>query len=150
MFEDFGWIAWVGIALALGAVEALTVDFVFLMLAGGALGGAVASALGASFPVQAIVAALVSCLLLVGVRPWAKRRFSAKPGRALMGVAGNVGRAAYVLDTVTATDGRVKLGGETWSARTHGEDAIAPGEEVRVVAIDGATAVVARPPAPLP
>ena len=150
MLDNSGWIAWVGVALALGAIEAATVDFVFLMLAGGALGGAVAAALGASFPVQAVVAAAVSCLLLVGVRPWAKRRFTTKPGRALMGVAGNVGRAAYVLDTVTATDGRVKLGGETWSARTSGEDAIGPGEEVRVVAIDGATAVVARPPTPLP
>lgn len=150
MLDNSGWIAWVGVALALGAIEAATVDFVFLMLAGGALGGAVASALGASFPVQAVVAAAVSCLLLVGVRPWAKRRFTTKSPRAMMGVAGNVGRAAYVLDTVTATDGRVKLGGETWSARTSGEDAIAPGEEVRIVAIDGATAVVARPPAPLP
>jgi membrane protein implicated in regulation of membrane protease activity len=150
MLDNSGWIAWVGVALALGAIEAATVDFVFLMLAGGAIGGAVASALGASFPVQAVVAAVVSCLLLVGVRPWAKRRFTARSDRALMGVAGNVGRAAYVLDTVTATDGRVKLGGETWSARTSAEDAIGPGEEVRVVAIDGATAVVARPPAPLP
>ena len=150
MLDSASWIAWVGVALALGAIEAATVDFIFLMLAGGALGGAVAAALGASFPVQAIVAALVSCLLLVGVRPWVKRRFTVKSGRALMGVAGNVGRAAYVLDTVTATDGRVKLGGETWSARTAGEDAIGPGEEVRIIAIDGATAVVARPPAPLP
>ena len=150
MLQDASWIAWVGVALALGAIEAATVDFIFLMLAGGALGGAVAAALGASFPVQAIVAAVVSCLLLIGVRPWVKRRFSAKPNRALMGVAGNVGRAAYVLDTVTATDGRVKLGGETWSARTAGGDAISPGEEVRIIAIDGATAVVARPPAPLP
>jgi membrane protein implicated in regulation of membrane protease activity len=150
MLDNAAWIAWVGVALACGAIEVATVDFIFLMLAGGALGGAVAAALGADFPAQAVVAAVVSCLLLVGVRPWVKRRFTAKPDRAKMGVAGNVGRAAYVLDTVTATDGRVKLGGETWSARTSGEDAIGPGEEVRIIAIDGATAVVARPPAPLP
>ena len=32
-FSDHGWLAWVGLALVLGAVEAATVDFVFLMLA---------------------------------------------------------------------------------------------------------------------
>ncbi len=151
MFDNSGWIAWVGVALALGAIEAATADFIFLMLAGGALGAAVASAFGVSLPVQVVVFAVVACLLLAGVRPWAKRRFVVKRSGPTMGVAAHVGRAALVLDTVTSTDGRVRLDGQTWSARTtSGQDAISAGEEVRVVAIDGATAVVTRPPAPLP
>ena len=36
--ENF-WLAWLGIALVLAAVEAATVDFVFIMFAGGALAG---------------------------------------------------------------------------------------------------------------
>ena len=43
-------------------------------------------------------------------------------------------------------DGRVKLGGETWSASPSDPEPLEPGEEVRVVRIDGATAIVARVP----
>lgn len=143
MFEDPAWLAWVGVALVLGAVEMATVDFTFLMLAGGALGGGSAAALGAPLPIQALVAAVTACLLLVGVRPWAKRRFSPHGPRHVMGTAAHIGRTAYVVQTVTRTTGQIRLGGEIWSARTTG-DAIGEGEPVRVTAIDGATAVVAR------
>ena len=153
MFQDSGWLIWVGIALTLGAIEAATVDFIFLMLAGGAVAGGVAAAFGASFPVQAVVAAAASVGLLVGVRPWVKRRFTVRTERPTLGVAGYVGRTAYVIETVTHAGGRINLSGETWSARSTGGDALLPGDRVEVVAIDGATAVVAPlslPPEPLP
>ena len=116
MFEDYGWLAWIGVAIALGAIEAATVDFVFAMLAGGALGGSVAAALGAPFPVQVIVAVVVSGILLVVARPWAKSRFGARPEGITMGTASYIGRSAVVLETVTEHGGRVRVGGETWSA----------------------------------
>ncbi|GAA6526795.1 NfeD family protein [Intrasporangium sp. DVR] len=133
---------WLGVALVLVAVEAATVDFTFLMLAGGALGGSAAAAVGAPFLVQAIVAAIVAVVLLVTVRPWLKRRFTVEQHHR-MGAEANLGRSAYVLDRVTSSNGRVKLAGETWSARTTG-DSIEPGEEVVVDAIEGATVVVSR------
>ena len=74
-FGDNPWLAWLGIALILLAVEVATVDFVFLMVAGGALAAAVASALGASLPVQVVVAVVVAGLLLLLVRPLVKRHF---------------------------------------------------------------------------
>ncbi len=53
---DNVWLFWIGVALVLAAIEAATVDFVFIMFAGGALAAAVAAGLGASFPVQVVVA----------------------------------------------------------------------------------------------
>jgi membrane protein implicated in regulation of membrane protease activity len=54
-----------------------------------------------------------------------------------------VGRLGRVLQTVTETDGRVKLAGETWSARVpHGGEICQPGQEVRVLSIEGATVIV--------
>lgn len=146
MFDNYGWLAWIGVALALGAIEAATVDFVFLMLAGGALGGSAAAAVGAPFPLQVIVAVVVAGLLLGVGRPWAKKRFGTRPEGIVMGTAGYIGRSAYVIETVTRHSGRVKVGGETWSATTADPVPPEPGEEVRVVRIDGATAVVARVP----
>lgn len=146
MFEDYGWLAWIGVAIALGAIEAATVDFVFLMLAGGALGGSAAAAVGAPFPIQVIVAVIVSGVLLGVARPWAKRRFGNRPDGIVMGTAGYIGRSAFVIETVTQHSGRVKVGGETWTARSSDTEPHEPGEEVRVVRIDGATAVVTRVP----
>lgn len=142
MFDGQAWIVWLGIALVLVAVEAATVDFTFLMLGGGALGGSVAAALGAPVSVQVIVAAVVAVAMLVTVRPWLKRRFNGRAEMS-MGATANLGRSAWVLDRVSSTGGRVKLAGEAWSARTHG-DSIEPGEEVIVDAIEGATVVVSR------
>ena len=59
------WLWWLGASLVMGVVETLTVDLTFLMLAGGALGGAAAAALGGPLWVQALVFAIVSVLLLV-------------------------------------------------------------------------------------
>jgi membrane protein implicated in regulation of membrane protease activity len=144
-FGDNGWLAWVGLALVLGAVEVASVDFVFSMLAGGALAGAIAAALGASLPVQVIVACVVAAALLATVRPVAKRYFSVPEGHGGIGASAQVGRSALVLETVTEQDGRVKLGGETWSARTRpGAVPCLPGQEVWVVSIQGATAIVSN------
>ena len=138
------WVAWVGVALILAAIEAATVDFVFVMFAGGALAGALAAAVGGNIAVQVIVAILVAGLLLFVVRPIVKRKFTDGEHDHHIGASGLVGREARVLQTVTDTDGRIKLAGETWSARVaEGSQALRPGDDVRVIAIHGATAIVA-------
>jgi len=134
---------WLGVALVLVAIETVTVDFTFLMLAGGAAGGAIAAAVGAPPVVQAIVGGLVAIGLLAIVRPWLQKRFAATNARQIMGAAANVGRSAIAIDRVNPAGGQVKLAGETWSARTLGDD-IQPGEEVVVDSIEGATAIVRR------
>lgn len=143
--SENAWLAWLGLALVLGAIEAASVDFVFVMLAGGALAGSVAAGAGLEFPVQVIAAVGVAAALLLTVRPIAQRHFMVPEGHADIGAVAQVGRSALVLQTVTEHDGRVKLGGETWSARTAPDAAAClPGQEVRVVAIKGATAIVSN------
>jgi membrane protein implicated in regulation of membrane protease activity len=144
--ENF-WLAWLGIAIVLAAIEAATVDFVFVMFAGGALAGAVAAALGAPFWAQTVVAVVAALVLLALVRPMIRRKFLDSEVDHRIGAAGLVGRRAWVLQAVTETDGRIKLAGETWSARlAEGSRPAGPGDEVRVIAIHGATAIVAPVP----
>ena len=141
---DSAWLVWLGAALFLGVIEAASVHFVFSMLAG-ALAAAVAAALGASLPVQVVTAVVVAVALLALVRPVVKRYFTVPEGTGGIGSGAQVGRTALVLETVTDQDGRVKLGGETWSARTQpGAELCLPGQEVRVVSIQGATAIVSN------
>nr|WP_257906909.1 NfeD family protein [Janibacter limosus] len=137
------WLARMGLALVLIAIEAMTVDFVFVMLFGGALVGALAAALGAPVVLRVVAAVIVALLLIAVVRPIIKRQFSNPAASADIGSGALAGRSARVLETVTETDGRVRLAGETWSARVpDGSPACEPGTEVRVLAIDGATAIV--------
>ena len=65
-------------------------------------------------------------------------------------VAENATENIIVIETVTETNGRIKLGGETWSARVpaHAESC-PPGSDVQVIALHGATAIVVAAPHPV-
>jgi membrane protein implicated in regulation of membrane protease activity len=138
---DNEWTLWIGLALILGIIETTTLDLVFLMLAVGAVGGALAAAIGAPFLVQALVAIAVSVAMLGVVRPIAKRHLH-QPITERTGVAALVGRRAIVLERVDGAGGRVKLAGEVWSARSYDGSVIEAGASVDVVEIQGATALV--------
>lgn len=140
--RDNAWAAWVVTALVLGGIEITTLDLVFLMLAAGALSGAVAAGLGAALFLQVIVAAAAAVAMLAVVRPVALKHLRT-PTAIRTGVAALVGRQAVVTERVDAHSGRVKLAGEIWTARSFDPHvAIEPGRTVDVVQIDGATAVV--------
>ena len=138
---------WLVLALGLAAAEALTGDMSLLMLSGGALAAAGSTWL-LDLPLWAdgLVFLVVSVLLLAVVRPVARRRLTAgnglpEPVRALEG------KHAVVLGRVDHQQGQVKLDGEVWTARPlNDDDVYEPGEQVTVMQIDGATAVVWRNP----
>jgi membrane protein implicated in regulation of membrane protease activity len=59
------------------------------------------------------------------------------------GTAALVGARAVVLQRVDENGGRIKLGGEEWSARSFVPDQVfEPGARVEVAEIQGATALV--------
>ncbi|HEX2904026.1 MAG TPA: NfeD family protein [Jatrophihabitans sp.] len=135
------WLIWLIIAAGLAGAEAMSLDLVLIMLAGGAAGGAVTAGLGAPPPVQVLIAIVVALGLLLGVRPVARRHLLAHEHRT--GTDALVGRSAIVLSRVDAHGGRVRLNGGEWSARALDEaQVIEAGSTVQVIQISGATAVV--------
>ncbi len=133
---------WLVAALVLGIVEVVSVDFIFLMLALAAVLAALSSILGLDLLGQVIVFTVAAVVLVVLVRPWAKRQLSRTTPDIRTNAQGLVGQEAVALSRLTGTDGRVRLSGETWSARTVDRAEVPAGTHVRVVSIDGATAVV--------
>ena len=122
--------------------ELLTTSLVFAMIAGGAGAAAIVAALGGQTPLQVAAFAVVSALLLFGARPIARRHLY-QPQAIRTGVDALVGADAQVLEQVSGLDGRVKIAGEIWSARSYdGESEFPPGDSVRVIRISGATALV--------
>jgi membrane protein implicated in regulation of membrane protease activity len=134
---------WLIVGLGLVGAEALTGDLFLIMLGGGAVAAAGSSALFDG-PVWAdgVVFLVVSLLLLALVRPALRRRLtSAKPPET--GIEALEGKKALVLDQISQHQGQVKLDGEVWTARPMNDhDVYQPGDQVTVMRIDGATAVV--------
>jgi membrane protein implicated in regulation of membrane protease activity len=136
---------WLIIALVLAGAEVLTGDLFLLMLGGGALAASGSSLIFDELWVHGVVFLIASVLLLVGVRPLLRKRLTAgkglpEPMKALEG------KSALVLDRVARHEGgQVKLNGQVWTARPLNDtDVYEPGDQVTVVHIDGATAVVSK------
>ncbi|MBA3310285.1 MAG: NfeD family protein [Nocardioidaceae bacterium] len=140
--SEHDWQTWLIVALLLAGAELATLDMSLLMMAVGAAAGMLMAALGFGLAVQVLSAVAVAVALLAFVRPSIVRRLHAGPtlkhgGEAL------IGKSGLVLERVTSYTGRIKLGGEVWSARTLDETVnIEPGSKVGVAEVDGATAVV--------
>jgi len=137
-----GWVVWLVIAVALAVGEVFTPGLFFLgPVALAAAAAAAAAALGGG--VVALVVFLICAVLsLAFLRPLARAHVR-MPVLARTGTAALVGRKAVVLRRIDADGGRVRIGGEEWSARSYLDGTvIEPGTPVEVVEIDGATALV--------
>jgi membrane protein implicated in regulation of membrane protease activity len=136
------WVWWLIAAGVLVIAEVLTTSLVLAMLAGGAAAAGIVAALGGGVPLQIGTFAAVSAILVLVVRPIARRHVRT-PRSIRTGVDALVGSEAEVLETVTRRDGRIKLAGEVWSARSMDEERTHEvGDTVHVVRITGATALV--------
>jgi membrane protein implicated in regulation of membrane protease activity len=146
------WILWLVFILVAITIELLSLEFTFLMISIGSLGGLGANLLGLDWWLQIVVAAGLSVLLLLTIRPFLLRALRKGGDPALSNIDALIGMTGRVVSTVTETGGLVKLAnGETWTARLlppgSGDHAsfkatADPGQPVTVHLIDGSTAVV--------
>ena len=136
------WIAWLILAALLALAEVLTTTLAFGLLAVAAAAAAVVGVVGLGLPFQIAAFAVAAGAGLGVVRPLAVRHIR-QPPMLRTGTSALVGRPASVIEEVTAAGGRVRIGGEVWSARSYDESEVIPaGSTVDVFAIEGATALV--------
>jgi membrane protein implicated in regulation of membrane protease activity len=136
------WIVWLVLAALLALAEVLTTTLAFGLLAVAAVVAAVVGGVGLGLPFQIAAFAVAAGAGLGVVRPIAVRHIR-QPPPLKTGTSALVGRSAVVTQEVTALDGRVRIGGEVWSARSYDESSVIPeGSKVDVLAIEGATALV--------
>lgn len=142
---DHMWVGWLTAAVALAGLEILSLDLFLIMLAGGALVGCLTALLGAPIALQIVLALITSVALLAVIRPNVVHRLHAGP-TLRTGADALIGQRATVLREMSYHQpGRVKIGGEEWTAAPYDEDdRIEAGEVVDVVQIKGATAYVLR------
>jgi membrane protein implicated in regulation of membrane protease activity len=139
------WVAWAIISVLLAVGELFTPGLFFLgPVALAAVAATVVAALGGGIWFQIIVFGVGSFAAVGLLRPIARRHLT-MPHAIRTGAAALEGAKAIVLQRVDSRGGRVKIGGEEWSARSYmADEAFDVGTEVEVVQIQGATALVYR------
>jgi membrane protein implicated in regulation of membrane protease activity len=138
-----GWVIWAIVAAVLAVGELLTPGLFFLgPVALAAAAAMIVAALGIGAVGQLLVFIGGSIASLALLRPIARRHLH-MPAMLRTGTAALVGARAVVVQRVDVHGGRVKIGGEEWSARAYMEDQVLePGTRVEVAKIEGATALV--------
>lgn len=158
MFPDlfaYTWVLWLVVVVVAVIAELLTLSLVFGMIAAGSLiGGLGTWLLGWPPALQVVAAAALSALLVFAIRPLLYRALVHGRPRALTNVDALAGMSARATATFVDGTGYARLAnGETWTARlddAHEHAAVDAGARLTVVAVDGATAVVAPSAAPNP
>jgi membrane protein implicated in regulation of membrane protease activity len=136
------WIVWLVLAAVLAVAEIMTTTLAFGLIAVGAVVAGVVGVAGGGLPFQLIAFGVASAAGLGVVRPIAVRHIK-QPPLLRTGTSALVGRSAKVVEEVTDDGGKVRIGGELWSARPYDESLVIPmGSTVDVFAIEGATALV--------
>jgi membrane protein implicated in regulation of membrane protease activity len=143
--SGYAWIVWLGLILIFLIVEMNTLEFTFLMIALGSVGGLVSGLLGWPWWAQIVVAAIVALLLLFAVKPPLLRRLKrgGDPTKTLVDAL--IGMNGTVVRDFENDQGQVKLTvGETWTARVFPPPTspLHVGDRVTVTGVEGATAIV--------
>ncbi len=141
--SDHLWETWLALSIALGVAEMFSLDLILAMLAAGAVIGMVAALIGLPVVLQIVLALAASVAALALVRPAFVKRLHSGPELSL-GHGKLVGSRCMVTEEITGLNaGRIKVGGETWTALPYDENLrIAAGETVEILQIKGATAYV--------
>jgi membrane protein implicated in regulation of membrane protease activity len=139
------WVVWAIVAVLLAVGEIFTPGLFFLgPIALAAAAATIAAAAGGALWLQVVVFGLGSVAAVGLLRPIARAHLT-MPRAIRTGSAALEGAKAIVLQPVDSRGGRVKIGGEEWSARSYVPDEeFDVGTEVEVVQIQGATALVYR------
>jgi membrane protein implicated in regulation of membrane protease activity len=137
------WLIWAIAAVLLSVGEIFTPGMFFLgPVALAAVAAALVALVGVGVVAQLLVFIAGSIATVALLRPIARRHLH-MPAALRTGTAALEGTKAVVLQRVDVDGGRVRIGGEEWSARAYMEDQVLePGTRVEVVKIEGATALV--------
>ena len=137
-------ILWLIFIIILGVVEAVTTQMVSIWFVVGAVGGLIASLLGAPQWLQFTVFVVVSAVTLIATRPLLKNVLKVRETRT--NADSMIGRIGTVITEITddSTAGRVSVGGLDWAAVAENGEYIEKDSKVLIKSIEGVKVIVER------
>lgn len=139
------WQFWLIAAGIFFIIEIATVGFLVFWFGIGALIAMVVSIFVPNVYIQALVFIVSSTLLIFFTKPFVNK-FVNKEKTIATNAYSIIGRTGIVTKEINDLKGtgQVKIGGETWSAKTLSEETIPENTEIEVVKIDGVKAIVQK------
>ena len=133
---------WLAATAVFLLVEILTLGLTSIWFAGGAFVAAIAAFAGGPIYVQFILFIVVTCLLFVLTRPWAKKYLNSKVEKT--NAEALVGQQGIVKETIQNKEGKgiVFINGLDWSAKSLDGEEIEEDMEVIVREIQGVKLIV--------
>lgn len=130
-------ITWLVLMVLFIWIEASTVTMASLWFAAGALVSMIIALLGGPLWLQAVVFLVVSGVLLLLLRPVAKKYFTPKITKTnVEAIIGTRGIVSEEIDNLLA-QGQVKINGLEWTARSTSGEKIPAGSTIKVDRIEG-------------
>jgi membrane protein implicated in regulation of membrane protease activity len=143
--DQFTWIFWILLGVALIVAETFTLGFVLLWFGIGALIAAAAGAFGVGLLGQFLIFAAVSIALTAASRTIFANFISRHDDNALkMGIDALPGQIGTVTSASVGAlnEGAVKVYGSTWTAYPEDDVKLVEGEKVEVVRVQGSSIYV--------
>lgn len=136
------WQFWVILSGIFFVIEIATVGFLVFWFGVGALIAMVVSLFTSNLAIQTAVFILSSTVLLFFTRPFVNKFSQNEEVQTnAFSIIGKKGIVTKTINPITG-EGQVKIGTETWSAKSADEAKIEKGMEIEVLDIDGVKAVV--------
>lgn len=134
---------WLIMAIVFLIIELFTLGLTTIWFTGGAVVALISVALGAGWILSTLIFFIVSILLLMLVRPIARKSFNGKRTKTnAEGLIGKVGVVFEDIDNVKAK-GRISISGQEWAASSKSDEIIiTAGTRVKVLAIIGVKLIV--------
>ena len=136
-------VIWLGLILVFLIVEIITVGLTSIWLAGGALVALILNQLGVNLIWQIVAFFVVSVVLMVFTRPFAKKYINA--GRTKTNYESIIGKTAKVTETIDNLNetGTAVFNGQEWTARAKNPtETFEAGTHVKVVDVMGVKLIV--------
>ena len=137
-------IIWLVVAAVMIISEVVSLGLTSIWFAVGAFVSAICAWAGATWVVQLVVFAAVSLVMLLLMRPIAKKKFMREVIKTnVESLAGQEGIVTETINNVEAK-GAVKLNGLEWTARSTDDSEIPEGTRVTVESVSGVKLMVRR------
>ena len=137
-------VVWLVIFLVLLISENITLGLTTIWFAFGAIGAFIATLLNAEIIVQVLVFLIISIITLFVTRPIAVKYFS--KDKIKTNVEAIIGKYAVVTEAIVDgnSNGKAKLDGEIWIARSQDGSYIQIDETVEIMAVEGVKLIVRK------
>lgn len=137
-------IYWLILFIIFVLIEIITLGLTTIWFAGGSLVALIASLLGANLVVQVILFLIVSLVLLIFTRPYAKRFINNSTTKTnVEEISGKTAKVIEHIDNLNAT-GLVMLNGLEWMARSVDGTVIPKGSVVVIEEVEGVKLIVKK------